>query len=107
MDQVIYQQVPQIQMTDDDIFYSLVEKAQNDKLDQYIKEIEEEKEMRKFRDQRYVKLKEEIKKEKAKMLKEVKDLKLRMLKNLQEEAKDDDEDDFEEEKPKKKKIIKK
>jgi len=106
MDQVICQQ-QQIQISDDDLFYALIDRVNNEKLDQYIKEIEEEKEMRKFRDQRYVKLKEEVKKEKAKMLKEVKDLKIRMLKNLQEEAKDEEGDDFDEEKPKKKKITKK
>lgn len=101
MEQIICQQQP---LSDDDLFYSFIDRVANEKLDQYIKEIEEEKEMRKFRAERYMKLKDEIKKEKAKMLKEVKDIKFRMLKNLQEESKDDEEeDDFEEDKHKKKK----
>jgi hypothetical protein len=108
MEQVILQQQQQILMTDDELFCDIIDKANNDKLDLYIKEIEDEKEMRKIKDRRMYKLKEEIKKEKTKMLKDVKDLKMRMLKNLQEETKDNDFDDSDEDKIiKKKKVIKK
>ena len=110
--QVIYQQQPiqQVQqyiISDDDIIYDLLSRLDDEKLDNLIKEIADEKELRKLREKRMIKLKEEMKKEKNRMLKEVKELKVRMLKNLQEETAND-EDDFEEEKNiKKKKSVKK
>lgn len=90
----------------DNTFYLFIDKASEDKLDEYIKEIEEEKKMRKYKLERFMKLKDEVRKEKSKMLKEVRELKNKMFKNLQDESNDED-DNFEDEKPKKKKLIKK
>jgi hypothetical protein len=109
MEQVVFQPQPQIILTDDELFLDIIDKASNDKLEQYIKEIDDEKEMRKIKDKRMLKLKEELKKEKNKMLKEVKDIKVRMLNNLQAEKYDDGNDfsDEEEKVIKKKKVFKK
>jgi peptidyl-tRNA hydrolase len=84
--------------TDEEIIDSLLNRSSLEQLDKLILEINEEKDLRKIKDKRMLKLKEDLRKEKNKMLREVKDIKVRMLKNLQEEStiEEDFDDDDEE-----------
>ncbi len=88
----------------DELIEDVLNRMSNEGLVKLIEDIEDEQEMRKLKTERYIRLKIELKVEKERMLKEIKDIKIRMLKNLQEETKKDEIDDFSDEKPLKKKV---
>lgn len=67
----------------DSVFYSLIDSASNDKLESYINEIEEEKHMREYRKERYNKLKEEFRKEKLRMAREIKEAKNKKIEEME------------------------
>jgi len=58
-----------------------------------IKEIEDEKELRKLQKHRSEKLKAAIRQEKAKLLKEMNTMKIKMMKNIELDSEDDDQDE--------------
>lgn len=87
------------EMSDESLFDELLNKSTAEELDKLIDEINQEKELRKLKEKRLLQLKKEIRLEKAKMLNEVKEIKIRMLKNLQEENIDEDEEEEAESEP--------
>lgn len=85
-----------------DIIDNLLENLSNDQLDQLIVDINDEKELRKLSKKRLDKLKTTLRNEKNKLIKEISQLKIKMIQNMNVVSDGDEFDDDTEELPKKK-----
>ncbi len=72
--------------SDDDLFYEILNRANKDKLNYYLDEVKEEIELRKFKDIRVKKLKEQLKIEHSNILNKLKQV------TYNDEDDEDDED---------------
>ena len=79
--------------TNQEKMIELLDVLTDSEIENLIKEIEDEKELRKLKKHRSEKLKASIRQEKAKLIKEMNVMKMKMMKNIELESEEEDDDE--------------